>query len=57
MSVNLDPGYKLNLKTVKTKADKDQLETIWSPGALKRGPCMCSTFKAFNLTYLHILRS
>ena len=21
-------------------------------GALKQGPCMCSTFKAFNLTYL-----
>ena len=26
-------------------------------GALKRGPCTCSTFKAFNLIYLHVLRS
>ena len=26
-------------------------------GALKQGPCMCSTFKAFNLTYLHVLCS
>ena len=26
-------------------------------GAMKRGRGTCSTFKAFNLTYLHILRS
>ena len=26
-------------------------------GALKQGPCICSVFKAFNLTYLHVLRS
>ena len=26
-------------------------------GALKQGPCTCSTFKAFNLTYLHVLRT
>ena len=26
-------------------------------GALKQGPCTCNTFKAFNLTYLHVLRS
>ena len=22
---------------------------------MKGGPCMCSTFKAFNLTYLHVI--
>ena len=26
-------------------------------GALKQGPCDGSTFKVFNLTYLHVLRS
>ena len=24
---------------------------------MKRGRCMCGTFKAFKLTYLHVLRS
>ena len=26
-------------------------------GALKQGPCTCTTFRVFNLTYLHILHS
>ena len=26
-------------------------------GAMKRGRCTCVTFKAFNLTYLPVLRS
>ena len=30
---------------------------MYAKVALKRGPCMCSMFKAFNLTYRQILRS
>ena len=30
------------------------LYNLW--GALKQGPYTCSTSKAFNLTYLHVLR-
>ena len=28
---------------------------LLNKGALKQGPCTCSTFKAFNLMYLHVL--
>ena len=34
-----------------------EIHTRLDLGALKRGPCTCSTVKAFNLTFLHILRS
>ena len=30
---------------------------LFKKGSLKQGPCTCSTSKAFNLTYLHVLRA
>ena len=39
------------------RAPKEQRETEWLFGAMKRGWGTCGKFKAFNLTYLHVLRA
>ena len=39
-------AYRFNLQIARVKI-----------GALKQGPCTCSTFKPFNLTYLQVLCS
>ena len=42
------------MENLETQEFEDEEEKC--KGVLKRGPCTCSTFKAYNLTYLHILR-
>ena len=59
--VALSHAKKVSKHVVKVRISqilfRKVFEGDYESGALKQGPCTCSTFKAFNLTYLHILCS